>query len=193
MAFCNSCGASMTPGTRFCNKCGAAVLSSSPAPAGTAPVAAGSAPPPVPAPTSRRWCSEGYSDHRGRHRARRSSRAYFSRILRLARRASRPHQPRRKQRQGGNPVRQRRERKRSSGSRTQSGSRHLSRITDLEKWHCLRNFRRHSHRLAHSESTDSLDKVCSFYKAKFPNAMVGSSEADQCTIISNDQEKHDHH
>jgi hypothetical protein len=36
------------------------------------------------------------------------------------------------------------------------------------------------------ESSDPVEKVCSFYKPKFPNAMVVSSEANQCTIISND-------
>jgi hypothetical protein len=38
-----------------------------------------------------------------------------------------------------------------------------------------------------SETTDSLDKVASFYKSRFPNAMVTTSDADQCTIVSNDQ------
>jgi hypothetical protein len=37
------------------------------------------------------------------------------------------------------------------------------------------------------ETSDSPDKVCSFYKPKFPNAMVMSSEADQCSIVSNDK------
>jgi hypothetical protein len=37
-----------------------------------------------------------------------------------------------------------------------------------------------------SESTDSVDKISSFYKTKFPNAMVTSSDAGRCTIISND-------
>jgi uncharacterized membrane protein YvbJ len=41
MAFCNSCGVSLDPGTKFCNKCGAAVSS---APAASAVVAAGPAP-----------------------------------------------------------------------------------------------------------------------------------------------------
>jgi len=36
MAFCNSCGASLEPGTKFCNKCGAAA----PAASGATPVAA---------------------------------------------------------------------------------------------------------------------------------------------------------
>src|ERR1700679_196834 len=42
MAFCNSCGASLDPGTRFCNKCGAAVSS--------VPSAGAVAVPPVAAP-----------------------------------------------------------------------------------------------------------------------------------------------
>src|SRR6202035_4374035 len=37
------------------------------------------------------------------------------------------------------------------------------------------------------ETTDPLDKVSSFYKSRFPNAMVMTSQADQCTIISNDK------
>jgi hypothetical protein len=37
-----------------------------------------------------------------------------------------------------------------------------------------------------SESTDSVDKVAGFYKSKFPNAMVTSSNTGRCTIISND-------
>jgi hypothetical protein len=37
------------------------------------------------------------------------------------------------------------------------------------------------------ESSDSVDKVCTFYKSRFPNAMVMSSDANQCTIVSNDK------
>jgi len=37
------------------------------------------------------------------------------------------------------------------------------------------------------ETSDSVDQVCSFYKPKFPNATVVTSDANQCTIISNDQ------
>ncbi len=54
MAFCNSCGASITPGTRFCNNCGAAIVDSSPVP-GVAPSAAGgpaTAQPPIAAATT---------------------------------------------------------------------------------------------------------------------------------------------
>jgi hypothetical protein len=37
------------------------------------------------------------------------------------------------------------------------------------------------------ESSDSMDKVCSFYKEKFPGAMSTSSDTNRCTIVSNDQ------
>jgi len=36
------------------------------------------------------------------------------------------------------------------------------------------------------ESTDSLDKVCAFYKSKFPNAMSTTADQNVCTIVSND-------
>ncbi|SRR5579872_4923810 len=35
------------------------------------------------------------------------------------------------------------------------------------------------------ESSDSVDKVCSFYKSKFPNASVSTSDENHCTIVSN--------
>ncbi len=38
---------------------------------------------------------------------------------------------------------------------------------------------------ANFESSDSVDKVCSFYKSKFPNATVSTSEENHCTIVSN--------
>jgi hypothetical protein len=35
-------------------------------------------------------------------------------------------------------------------------------------------------------SSDSADKVCSFYKSKFPNATVTSSDQNRCTIVNRD-------
>lgn len=35
------------------------------------------------------------------------------------------------------------------------------------------------------ESSDSTDKVCAFYRSKFPNANVSTSEQNRCTIVSN--------
>lgn len=37
------------------------------------------------------------------------------------------------------------------------------------------------------DSSDSLEKVCAFYKEKFPSAMTTSSDTNHCTIVSNDQ------
>ena len=37
------------------------------------------------------------------------------------------------------------------------------------------------------ETSDSVDKVAGFYKRKFPNAAVTSSDANQCTIVSSDK------
>ena len=37
------------------------------------------------------------------------------------------------------------------------------------------------------ESNDASDKICSFYKNKFPGAMVTTSEQNHCTIVSNDK------
>ena len=36
------------------------------------------------------------------------------------------------------------------------------------------------------QSRDSADKVCSFYRSKFPSAKVVSSSQGRCTIVSND-------
>jgi hypothetical protein len=39
---------------------------------------------------------------------------------------------------------------------------------------------------ANFESADSVDKICAFYREKFPRANVNSSDQNHCTIISND-------
>jgi hypothetical protein len=37
------------------------------------------------------------------------------------------------------------------------------------------------------QSNDPPDKICSFYKSRFPGAMVTSSEQNHCNIVSNNQ------
>jgi len=39
---------------------------------------------------------------------------------------------------------------------------------------------------ANFTSTDSVDKVCDFYKSRFPAATVRSSDQNRCSIVSND-------
>jgi hypothetical protein len=41
---------------------------------------------------------------------------------------------------------------------------------------------------ANFESSDPADKVCDFYRSKFPGATVTSSDANHCTIVSNDKQ-----
>ncbi len=36
------------------------------------------------------------------------------------------------------------------------------------------------------QSDDSVEKVCAFYRSKFPNATVSTSDQNRCTIVSND-------
>jgi hypothetical protein len=37
------------------------------------------------------------------------------------------------------------------------------------------------------ESSDSVDKICDFYRQKFPSAQVASSDQNRCTIVSGDK------
>jgi hypothetical protein len=39
---------------------------------------------------------------------------------------------------------------------------------------------------ANFETSDPVEKVCSFYKSKFPNATVSTSNQNQCAIVSKD-------
>jgi zinc ribbon protein len=187
MAFCNSCGTSIAPGTRFCSKCGAPILASTIPPApGTS---ASPAPPavPVPPPSTQGGgalkvilivvgvivlvgilglVSLGTFAWRVAHR-------------------SRVHQD-------GNNVKV--ETPFGSIVTTQDpdeAARNLG--VDLYPGaEVLRNGSASAtfggvHTVSlNSESTDSVDKVAGFYKSKFPNAMVTSSNTGHCTIISND-------
>ncbi|PYX46439.1 MAG: hypothetical protein DMG79_16450, partial [Acidobacteria bacterium] len=37
------------------------------------------------------------------------------------------------------------------------------------------------------QTSDSMEKVCEFYKSRFPRAMTTSSDQNRCSIVSNDQ------
>src|SRR6266478_330328 len=192
MAFCNSCGASIISGTLFCNKCGAAILASSPAPAVTPPIVAGSAPPVTPAPATPAPPSSG---------------AALKAILivvgviilvgilgvaslgffawRVARHT--------RVRQNGEDVRvetpfgtvQ-------STSDPQAAAGNLGvdvypGAQALKEGATSTTFGAVHTATLNFETSDSVDKVCNFYKPKFPNAMVMTNDANQCTIVSDDQ------
>src|SRR5580700_8624280 len=190
MAFCNACGTSIDPGTRFCSKCGAAVLASTPAP--PAPVASAVRPAtPVaaaPAPTSGGGgalkailivvgviilvgilgiASLGFFAWRvARHSHVRQNgenvkvETPFGTVESSNDPQAAAHDL------GVDPYPGAQVMKQGSASATFGGVHTVS---------------------LHFETTDSADKVCSFYKPKFPNAMVMSTESNQCTIISNDK------
>ena len=183
MAFCNSCGASIAPGTRFCNKCGAAVLTSSPAPA-----AASSAPPAVssPAPASGGGALKailivvgvivlfiilGVT-----------SIAFFA--WRVAHHARVRHD-------GDNVKVETPFGTVETTKDPQDAARNLGvdlypGAEVLKEGSVSMTFGTVHTAALNFETSDSVDKVCSFYKPKFPNATVVTSEADQCTIVSND-------
>jgi zinc-ribbon domain len=195
MAFCNSCGASIAPGMRFCNKCGAAILASSPAPAVT-PAAAAGAPPPVaagapmgssPAPTSGGGALKAILIVVGV--------IALVAILGLAsitffawRVAHRTHFH-----QEGDNVKV----ETPFGTvETTKDPQDAARNLGVDLYPGAQVMKEGSTTVAfgniHSaaltfETSDSVDKVCSFYKPKFPNAMVMTTQADQCSIVSNDQ------
>jgi len=188
MAFCNSCGAGILPGTRFCNKCGAAILASSAAPTVTPTIAPGS-PPAAPA--------MGTPAGGGALRAilivvgalvligilAAASLGFFA--LRFARQTRVRHEgdnvrvetpfgtvqttndPQAAAHNLGVDLYPGAQVLKQGAASTTIGAMHTASV----------NF----------ETDDSVDKVCAFYKPKFPNAMVMSTEADRCTIVSNDQ------
>ena len=191
MAFCNSCGVSLSPGIRFCNKCGAAVLTSSPAPNVAAPATVGST---VPA-TSASPATAGQGS--GALKVilivvgvivllgilSVGSVAFFA--WRVARHAH--------IRQEGDNVRV----ETPFGSvETTKDPADAARNLGVDLYpgaEVLRNgsasatFGGVHTASVNSESADSVDKVASFYKAKFPNAMFTTSDSGRCTIISNDR------
>jgi len=192
MAFCNSCGAALSPGTRFCNKCGATVLSSSPAPAVRSAAPGGSAAP-LSATTTQATSRQGSSALKivlivvgvivliGILGV--ASIGFFA--WRVARHTH--------VRQEGDNVKVEtpfgtvestkdpQEAARNLGVDLYPGAKVLKDGTASASFGGV-----HSVTVT-LESDDSIDKVTSFYKSKFPNAMVTSSDSNQSTIVANDR------
>lgn len=192
MAFCNSCGASLNPGTRFCNKCGAAVLVSSPVSPGSPPLTVASASPvasapPAPVPASGGGAlkvilivvgvivivgtlcvaSLGFFAWRVAHRAHIRQEGDNVRVETPFGTVESTKDPQEAARTLGVDLYPGAQVLKDGSTSMTFGSVHTASLN--------------------SESTDSLDKVSNFYKSRFPNAMVMTSQADQCTIVSNDK------
>lgn len=185
MAFCNKCGTAITQGTRFCNKCGAPILAS-----GFSPVAS-SSPTPNPPSTPAQGAPQGSGNALkvvlivvgaviligvlglaaltfvGVHIAKRSrvhdegDRVKVETPFGTVESTKDPEQAAKNL---GIDVYPGAEVQKDGASSSVFG-----------------NMRTVS---ANFESSDSVDKVCSFYKARFPNANVSTSEENRCTIVS---------
>jgi hypothetical protein len=186
MAFCNSCGTNLAQGTRFCNKCGAAVLASTLPPSGATATPAGSVPPvaPVPAPTSGGGALKvilivvGVIVLIGVLGI--ASVSFF--VWRVARNAH--------VRQNGENVKVETP---IGNFETSDDPDAAARNLGVDIYPGAKMFKNGTSSAtfmgiqtatANFQSSDSLDKVSTFYKAKFPNAMATTCDQTHCTIVS---------
>jgi hypothetical protein len=179
MAFCNSCGATLNPGTKFCNKCGATVAST--------PGVSSAAAPPVPPPTGGSSALKiilivvavivligilgiatvGIIGYRIAKSSRVSQNGDHVKVDTPFGSVETSKDPDQAAKDLGVDLYPGAEVQRNGASSVSMGSMHT--VTAL------------------FESSDSPDKVCSFYKSRFPGAMVSTSDRNRCTIVSNNQ------
>lgn len=182
MAFCNSCGAALADGMKFCNKCGAAV-SSTAAPTMSAPAAGAPAPPPS----------------TGGGSALKIILIVVAVIVVIAvlgiatvsfvgyRIAKSAHVH-----QNGDDVKV--ETPFGSVETTKDASKAAADLgidiypgAEVQKNGASSATFGSIHTVtAMFTSSDAMDKVCSFYKEKFPNAMASTGDQNHCTLVSND-------
>jgi hypothetical protein len=183
MAFCNSCGATLNAGTKFCNKCGAAVPTGPTAPGVT------SSPLPPPPPPSKGGSSAlkiiliiiaiivglgiltvgafsffVYRVAKSAHVTQKGDQVKIDTPFGSLDTSKDPAQIAKDLGVDVYPGAQ----VQKNGSATMTFG-NMRTIT------------------ASFESNDSVDKVCDFYKSKFPNATTTSSDQNRCSIISGDQ------
>ena len=183
MAFCNSCGTTLDPAARFCNKCGAPNVAPASAPS-TIPAATGTAP------------GVGSSQSSGgtlKVMLTAAAVIVVVGVLGMAtlgiiawRIAKRSHV-----RQEGDHVKVETPFGTVESSQDpQAAVRNLgvelypgSQV--LKSGAASATFGGMQTASANFETGDSVDKVATFYKAKFLNAMVTTSDENHCTIVSN--------
>jgi len=186
MAFCNKCGTEINQGTRFCSKCGAPILASGFAP--SAPAASASSPgQPVPVPAPAQSGSNalkivliivgvilvigvlgvgaltfvGLRIAKHTHVKQEGEHVKVETPFGTVESTKDPEQAAKDlgiEIYPGAEVRQ-------NGAASAT----------LGNLHSVN---------AEFESDDPVDKVCSFYKSKFPNATVNTSDEHHCTIVS---------
>src|ERR1700728_2087464 len=173
MAFCNSCGATLNPGTKFCNKCGAAVAAA-PVAAG-APASSVSSPPtpsaPAPTPTGGIGILGiatvgiiGYRIAKSSHVTQNGDHVKVETPFGSVETSKDPDQA---AKDLGVDLYPGAEVQRNGASSAAFGG--IRTVSAMFK------------------ISDAPDKVCSFYKSRFPGAMVTTSEQHHCTIVSHNQ------
>jgi hypothetical protein len=190
MAFCNSCGATIVPGTRFCNKCGAPIMASTLPPTGASPATPASVPTPVPVAAPAAGSSSalkivlivvaiiigigilgiatvgivGYRIAKHAHVHQEGDHVKIETPFGNAETSTDPDQAAKNLGIDLYPGAQ--------AQKTGSSSASFGGIHTVT---------------ANFETTDAVDKVCAFYKTRFPNAMVSTMDQNRCTFVSNDQ------
>ena len=182
MAFCNSCGATLNPGTKFCNKCGVAVP-----PGASAPGVASTAPPAAPAPTGGSSALKvilivvavivgfgilglatvgiiGYHIAKRSHVSQNGDHVKVETPFGSVETSKDPDQA---AKDLGIDLYPGADVQRNGASSASFGG--IRTVTAM------------------FETRDAPDKVCSFYKSRFPGAMVTTSDQNRCTIVSNNQ------
>lgn len=182
MAFCNSCGAALSDGTKFCNKCGATVAA-----APSVPVVAATAHSPVPPTTGGgsalkiiliviavivvlgvisvgafsffvyRVAKSSHVSQQGDHVKAETPFGSFESSK----------DPEQAAKDLGVDIYPGAEVQKDGASSASFGGIHT--VTAI------------------FESNDALDKICTFYKTKFPNAVATNADQNQCTIVSNNR------
>jgi hypothetical protein len=183
MAFCNSCGATVTDGTKFCNKCGAAISAAPPIPAVAA--AAPMAPPPSKGGSSALKiiliivavivglgilgiAAVGFVGYRIAKSAHVTQHGDAVKVETPVGSVETNKDPAQTAKDLGVEIY-------PGAAPTKNGTASMS----FGNMHTV---------TASFESSDPVDKVCDFYKAKFPSSTMTTSDQNHCTIMSGDQQ-----
>ena len=179
MAFCNSCGAQLADGTKFCSKCGAAVPGT---PIFSQPAAPG--PPPSQGSSSAlkiilviigiivllcilAMVTCGIVVHRIAKNARVSQKGDNVKVETPFGSMETSSDPEKTAQELGIEI--------YPGAQVQKNG--TASVT-FGSFHTV---------TANFESSDPVEKVCDFYRPKFPGARVDSSDQNQCSIISGEK------
>jgi hypothetical protein len=188
MAFCNSCGATLAPGMKFCNKCGAPQSAGAPAAAATPMTPVVATPAPAPVPTTGGggalkiilivvavivgvgilgMVTCGIVVHRAIKNAHVSQKGDNVKIETPFGNMETSADPEQTAKDLGVEI--------YPGAQVQKAG--TASVT-FGSFHTV---------TANFESSDPVDKICDFYKQKYPGAAVSTSDQTHCSIVSGEQ------